>query len=761
MGAESQVIASLRWIPAGVLLVAAAAWSPLAAGVDLRIGPQNLTVRPPGPYEKDQRVVVYVAAHNDGDQSADATLRLECVETGRVLLEQTLSFAARFHNATEKLWTIPRHGTLTLRLSVNPDRTVAETRYDNNVVEKSITVQAPDLPPPPPLAITRFEILPEPPVAGQTMLIQLVVNNASEQEQQFDVFAFYRRPETTGDSVATFSQAQRLAAGRDRVVEMTWTTPSYPSFPLRVEVRQGGEPVATHTTTVTVAFPDLSIRRHAMEPKLPAETTQPHLDVVVANTDTVAHKVWVLAKEPGKTHLGRQLVTVPGKGEAQARLTLPRRPAGRYELLIELNTSLQGATPIREATLENNRARMFWVVRAAPDAAFGRIIVADARDYAIWSECRARQGERACRPLYSAADVQVEEPLAFEIQVRNLGKGEGRFAGAVSVRERGSREPGTVVVRFDSGVLQPGRSDVVRAGWTPTRTGRYELIFELDPQNTVAEIDERNNRSVQSINVHHRYYTGVVYVGLQNEVELPPAQLDELRYGGSNSMDTRDGGVRFSAQASSRRLSRDPHHSYVRLLAYTDFEVREGELGERRGRADLEINLAALGHLEHVDPEIPVIGLAVGAASYEIDAEVRLYQRTGGGSPDGEMLLRRERLFQAANDRDWAAELAWALLDFKSIGSTAEAIGELFQVDQVVIARGYAVLRDVPLVAGQRYALAIYVDADCRANGVGAKAEVDFKNRAKSGDPQGRILYADDARGLFLNHVRAVWRSTD
>jgi hypothetical protein len=160
-------------LAAAVLLVLPA--SHLSASVDLRVAPENLVVRPAGPYKVNQSIVIDVASRNAGDQAAQALLRLECVETGQILIEQRLQFPAGGFNTGQKGWIVPRSGSLTLRLSVNPDRAVVETDYNNNVVEKSITVQGPAPPPPPPLEIARINILPVPPSAGQPLLIQAEV----------------------------------------------------------------------------------------------------------------------------------------------------------------------------------------------------------------------------------------------------------------------------------------------------------------------------------------------------------------------------------------------------------------------------------------------------------------------------------------------------------------------------------------------------------------------------------------------------------
>ena len=75
-------------LAATVLLVLTASHS--SAEVDLRVAPENLVVRPAEPYEENQNIVIDVAARNAGDQAAEALLRLECVETGQILLEQRL-----------------------------------------------------------------------------------------------------------------------------------------------------------------------------------------------------------------------------------------------------------------------------------------------------------------------------------------------------------------------------------------------------------------------------------------------------------------------------------------------------------------------------------------------------------------------------------------------------------------------------------------------------------------------------------------------
>jgi hypothetical protein len=509
-------------------------------------------------------------------------------------------------------------------------------------------------------------------------------------------------------------------------------------------------------------MPDLAIRGFDMVPKMPSETTEPRLDVAIGSTASSPIKVWLLVKEVGRAEIGRQLVTVPAGGQAVAQLRLPRRTAGRYELALELNTHLTGATPVSESNLENNRARMFWVVQAASDGEFGRVIVADARDYDMWSQCRAQRGEQACRSLHPGEDVQVEEPLAFEIQIWNRGSGQGRFSGLIRVRVEGSRDSGIAIASFDSGVLAPGRSDVTVARWTPRQTGRYELIFDLDPENSVAESNERNNRLVRPLRVHHRIETGVLYIGQRQEVAFAPAKYAKQSWRNHNRIDTRGGGVVFKVWESSNRGQREPNVSWIGGVAYTTFEVREGELGERRGRADLEINMAALGFMEHVDPSVPLVGLAIGASTFEVNAKVQLYYSPGSGSLSRQSVILVEKpLFRASVDRDWAEEFFWAVIDIKGIKSEFDTLSELVMVDQVVPWRGYVILPDVSLEAGRRYNVAVHFRAECRANGVGSKAEVNFMDRERAGDDEGRQLYPDDARGIFFNHMQAVWRSTE
>jgi hypothetical protein len=742
-----------------VLFVLTASHS--SAAVDLRVAPENLVVRPAGPYEQNQSIVIDVASRNVGNQAAEALLRLECIETGQILLEQRLRFPGGGFNTGQKGWIVPRTGMLTLRLSVNPDRAVVETDYGNNVVEKRITVQGPEPPPPPPLEISRVNILPAQPSAGQPLLIQAEVRNPSRQEQLFGVFVFYRRPAATDDSVATFSQHQRLAAGRQRVIDMRWTPPSFSPIPIRIEVQQEGKAVTSVSRRLTLEMPDLAIRGFDMVPKMPSEATEPRLEVTIGSTASSTIKVWLVVREVGRAEIGRQLVTLPAQGQVVARLGLPRRSAGRYELALELNSGLAGATPVSESNLDNNRARMFWVVQAASDGEFGRVIVADARDHEIWSQCRARRGEQACRALHPAEDVQVEEPLAFEIEVWNRGSGRARFPGVVRLRAEGSRDSGTAVARFDSGVLDPGRSDVTVARWTPRRTGRYELIFDLDPENSVAESNEGNNRLVRPLRVHHRIETGVLYIGQRQEVAFPPARYSKQSWRNNNRIDTRGSGVVFKVEESANSGQRRPNVSWLGGVAYTTFEVREGELGERRGRADLEINMAALGFMEHVDPRVPLVDLAIGASTFEVDAKVQLYHSPGDGSLSRQSVILAEKpLFRASVDRDWAEEFIWTALDFKGIKSKFDALSELVMVDQVVPWRGYVILPGVSLEAGRRYNVAVKFRAECRANGVGSRSEVNFMDRDKAGDDEGRQLYPDDARGIFFNHMEAVWKST-
>jgi Tol biopolymer transport system component/fibronectin type 3 domain-containing protein len=112
---------------------------------DLRIAPDDLSLYPALPVSGEPAMIGARVA-NDGDVAAhDVSVTLSVRDAARATIAEyplvVSEIAPQTTITVSGLWTPPANGVFTLRAEVDPDDSIAEGREDNNVVERTVSLQ--------------------------------------------------------------------------------------------------------------------------------------------------------------------------------------------------------------------------------------------------------------------------------------------------------------------------------------------------------------------------------------------------------------------------------------------------------------------------------------------------------------------------------------------------------------------------------------------------------------------------------------------